>query len=90
MTAVDLSLFPDDETTEAMVGGNPPKACFFCGDALPAGPCVIWHGSHQEHRLQIGLHPECAIQLAAHLGHDALNARHHKTIDKTLSSSIPT
>jgi hypothetical protein len=100
MTAVDLSLFPDDESTAAAVHGDPPECCFYCGDPLAEisrtaaaltavwpgtegmalrKPIVIWHGSgrtQEDHGVIIGLHADCAIELAAHLGKDAINARH--------------
>jgi hypothetical protein len=65
---VDLSV-PGGLTE--MFEGRLPEYCFLWGDPIPSGPVVLWCG----HSALIGLHWECALRLATHLFHDAINAR---------------
>jgi hypothetical protein len=47
------------------------------GSVMPRMPVVIWSGHGDgDDSVMIGLHSDCAIQLAAHFGKDALNARY--------------
>jgi hypothetical protein len=44
---------------------------------VPRMPVVIWSGHGDgDYSVMIGLHPDCAIRLAAHFGKDALNAEY--------------
>ena len=71
MAVADLS--KHGELSESL-DGELPEFCFYCGQPLPSGPTVLWHGTRT-----IALHWICAVNFAAHLGHDAIHA---KTIEK--------
>lgn len=54
--------------------GYDPTAdtCTLCSEVLDqSAPCVVWSLSNAE----LNLHPQCSIELGAHLGKDGINAR---------------
>lgn len=51
--------------------GAIPDLCFRCRKPL-SGITVLWYGGGGE---GIALHPECALNLGAHLCRDGINAR---------------
>lgn len=61
-----------DQLSGAMefLEGETPDLCFKCGKPL-SGVNVLWYGGGKA----IGLHPDCGIELAAHLARDSLHAR---------------
>lgn len=58
-------------------GDDTPEDCFLCGKPL-SGFTAVWHGlsSRRGDGFDIvALHPDCAVEFAAHLCRDGLNAK---------------
>ena len=69
MAAHDFSV-PDPNLARFI---GEPQPCFLCGEDIPLGMTVYWHGMGR--RAVLWLHPACAQELGCHLISDALRAK---------------